>query len=126
MLKILKEDFIYNFVNNTVFMLATILATIYLSISVHNLNVDNDKLNNQITELSLHVKNIDTNTTKLGYQLQTSLSAESVVLAKMADEVKAQQVTLDQAQKDNRKMIKQLKALKHELKMLERHHKWDS
>jgi hypothetical protein len=54
-------------------------------------------------------------------QLQTSLSAESVVLANMADEVKAQSITLEQAQKDNARMIKQLKILKYEIKRLERH-----
>ena len=122
MLKLLREDFIYGLVNNTGFTLLSIAVSIYLCLSVHTLSRENVSLNRQIVAISANVENIQKEQSQFTMRMDMHLSAESVVLAKMADEVKAQSESLQQAQLDNERMIKQLKALKHELRILERRH----
>jgi hypothetical protein len=73
-----------------------------------------------VLSVALHVTEVEA--TQHHYQLQmtTSLSAESKVLASMADEVKAQNETIKQYRVDNVKMLKQLVLLKKQIKKLER------
>ena len=124
MLKIFREDFIYNFVNNTVFMALMIIVSIYSCVSIHTLKQENavqaQQLHTQTMQFKELVSNIANKQTQFQLQMTTSLFAESAILAKMADEVKAEQVSLAKAQKENATMIKQLALLKKHINKIER------